>query len=93
MGHFYVNITTRKAPAGEIVNFLKAKGLTAFVIGGPGDYCTIYEEGCDAQDTDYLSSLLNEISSRFSCPAVGIINHDDDILAYELWANGVIVDS
>lgn len=93
MGNFYVNITTRKASAGEVVSFLKTKGLAAFVIGGPEDYCTIYEEGCDAQDTEHLSSLLGEISSRFSCPAIGILNHDDDILAYELWSNGEVVDS
>ena len=93
MGNFYVNITTRKAPTDEIVSLLKTKGLAAFIINGPDDYCTIYEEGCDAQDTEHLSSLLSDISTRFSCPAFGILNHDDDILAYELWSNGELVDA
>jgi len=92
MGNFYVNITTRKASAEEIIKYLKSINLTSFVIKGPDDYCTIYEEKCDEQDTKHISSLLKEISTNFSCPAIGMLNHDDDILAYELWSNGEKVD-
>jgi hypothetical protein len=92
MGNFYVNITTRKVSAEEIVNFLDSMNLSAFVIKGPDDYCTIYEERCDEQDTKHISSLLKDISNQFSCPAIGMMNHDDDILAYELWSNGEKVD-
>jgi hypothetical protein len=92
MGNFYVNITTRKVSVNELVDFLKSKSLNAFIIEGPNDYCTIYEEICDEQNTKHISSLLLEISNQFSCPAIGMLNHDDDILAYELWLNGEKID-
>ena len=92
MGNFYMNITTRKASSEEIIQYLKSKNLSAFVVKGPESYCTIYEEICDEQDTRHISSLLKEISGLFSCPAIGMLNHDDDILAYELWLNGEKVD-
>jgi len=92
MGNFYVNITTRKAQSNEIIDFLKSNNLSAYVIVGPPDFCTIYEQICDEQDKNHISALLREISVRFSCPAIGMLNHDDDILAYELWSNGEKVD-
>jgi hypothetical protein len=92
MGNFYVNITTRKADAEAILQYLKSRDLSAFIAKGPEDYCTIYEERCDEQDTRHITSLLKEISSQLNCAAIGMLNHDDDILAYELWLNGEKVD-
>ena len=92
MGNFYVNITIRKVTAQEILKYLEAKNLTAFVVESPEDYCTIYEEKCDEQDKQHITSLLKDISSQFMCPAIGVLNHDDDILAYELWSKGEKVD-
>ena len=70
MGNFYVNITTRKVSAEEIVKYMESMNLSAFVIKGPDDYCTIYEERCDEQDTRHITSLLKEISSKFNCAAI-----------------------
>lgn len=92
MGNFYVNITTRKAKTEDILNYLKANELSAYLIEGPEEYCTIYEEICDDQETGHISNLLKEISQEFNCSAIGMLNHDDDILAYELWSNGKKVD-
>jgi hypothetical protein len=92
MGNFYVNITTRKASQEKIVNFIKSKGLSAFVISGPDDYVSIYESICDEQNTKHISGLLEEISKQYSCPTIGMLNHDDSLLAYELWSNGEKVD-
>jgi hypothetical protein len=92
MGNFYVNITTRKASQADIINFLESKGLSAFVISGPDDYVCIYESICDEQNTKHISGLLKEISKKYSCPAIGMLNHDDSLLAYELWSNGEKVD-
>lgn len=92
MGYFYVNITTRKASTEEIGNYLRSKKMNAFVICGPDSYCTIYEEGCDEQDMSYISSLLKDISRRLSCTAFGVLNHDDDILMYEMWSKGEKLD-
>ena len=92
MGNFYVNITTKKASPEEILKYMNSMKMSAFVINGPGDFCTIYEEICDDQDTRHISSLLKDISNKFSCAAIGILNHDDDILAYELWSNGEKID-
>jgi hypothetical protein len=92
MGNFYVNITTRKAKTDEILIYLKSKKLSAYLIEGPKDFCAIYEEVCDDQQTGHISNLLKEISQGCNCAAIGMLNHDDDILAYELWLNGMKVD-
>ena len=92
MGNFYVNITTRRATAEDVLSYLKSKKLSAFIVKGPEDFCTICEERCDEQDTRHISTLLKEITNQFACPAIGMLNHDDDILAYELWSDGMKVD-
>ena len=92
MGNFYVNITTRKASKEQIIDFLESKGLSAFVIVGPDDYIAIFESVCDEQDTKYISGLLEQISKQYSCSAIGMLNHDDSLLAYELWSNGEKLD-
>ena len=92
MGNFYANITTRNAPAEKILDFLRSKRLFAILIKGPDNYCTIYEKICDQQNTSHISSLLRDISENFSCPAIGILNHDDDVLLFELWSGGIKVD-
>ena len=92
MGNFYANITTKKVSTDKIIEYLKSNELLAYIAKGPNDYCTIYEEICDEQDTQHISSLLEDISKKFECSAIGFINHDDDILAYELWEKGEKVD-
>jgi len=92
MGNFYVNITTRGAIIKDILDYLKSKKLSAYLIEGPKGFCTIYEEICDDQETKHISNLLEEITQECNCAAIGILNHDDDILAYELWSNGKKVD-
>jgi hypothetical protein len=92
MGCFYVNITTRKAQSHEVIDFLKSNNLSAYIIVGPEDFCSIYEQICDTQNMNHISAILCELSRHFSCPAIGVMNHDNDILAYELWLNGEKVD-
>lgn len=92
MGNFYANITTRNISVDLIKKYLKSNNLSAYVIKVANDYCAIFEAVCDEQNGDHISSLLKEISGQFSCPAIAVLNHDDDILAYELWLNGEKVD-
>lgn len=101
MGSFYVNITAN-TPAKEAVSFLKSKGSSAYVmptgeqIKGISAYviptgeqqCVIYESIIDTQDVLYLHTLLQELTTKKQCLALGVLNHDDDMLYLTLWDKG-----
>lgn len=87
MGSFYVNITANTA-AKEAVNFLKSKGSSVYVMPTDEHQCVIYEEKCDTQDIDYMYELLQALTAEQNCTALGVLNHDDDMLYLTLWNNG-----
>lgn len=92
MGNFYVNIVTKDVTKDNLVKFLESEKYSAFIISSPNDYCTVYEQKSGEFDTNTLTSLLQDISKHFSCSAFGVSNYDDDILAYELWHDGIKID-
>lgn len=87
MGSFYVNITANTA-AKEAVNFLKSKGLSAYVMPTGEQQCVIYEEQCDTQDIAHMYELLVALTAEQDCSALGVLNHDDDMLFLMLCSKG-----
>ena len=92
MGNFYVNITLRGPKQEEIGTALKALGRTAIVSPSKNDFTTVYDAECDEQDTGAISAFTKELSFRLSCPGWSVMNHDDDILLYELYDKGELID-
>lgn len=90
MGSFYVNITAR-TPAKEAVSFLENKGMNAYVMPTKENECVIFEEKCDTQDVAYLYELLVQLTSDKECSALGVLNHDDDMLFLMLCSKGELV--
>ena len=87
MGSFYVNITAN-TPAKEMVTFLKSKGSSAYVMPTKDQQCVIYEQECDTQDIAHMHELLIALTAEQDCSALGVLNHDDDMLFLMLCAKG-----
>jgi uncharacterized protein (TIGR03083 family) len=92
MGNFYVNITVRGPGQSEIEKALVNQRRTAAVSPTVDDFTVIYDEECDSQDPRRIRELTSHLSRTLTCPALAVLNHDDDILWYLLYQNGDLVD-
>jgi hypothetical protein len=90
MGNFYTNITLRCADRPAIEELLAREHRAAFV-GGTGQDTVIYDRQSD-QEIAPLEPLADSLSRSFSCAALAVLNHDDDILQYFLYEAGRKID-
>jgi hypothetical protein len=87
MGNFYTNITLLSSQKPAVVNYLRAKSRDAFVTAADR-FVVVYESASETQDEGVLCSLAAGLSEEFNCPALAVLNHDDDILCYFLFQSG-----
>lgn len=91
MGNFYTNITLRGADPAEVADVLRHAGRSAYVAPRHPGGTTVYDERCESQDPRLLGDLAASLSARWACPALAVLNHDDDILALALYQAGELV--
>ena len=92
MGSFYTNVTLRTADQTRIVEALKSSRRQALV-SPPANNCTVvFDRETEDQDIDVLNQLASALSGRLGCPALAVLNHDDDVLIYTLHERGQLVD-
>ncbi len=92
MGMKYANILIRCRDQKAVASLLSEARWTAYVSPPHKGYLVIYEEKCAELDTEAISELTKILSSSFNCPALGVLNFDDDIFWYTLYSRGRLLD-
>ncbi|PYS80731.1 MAG: hypothetical protein DMF67_19450 [Acidobacteria bacterium] len=92
MGNFYTNITLRGVGQDEVTEFLTRQGTNAYVTPTKNEFTVVCEERCDTQEQGELERVASELSARFHCPTLVVLNHDDDILWFKLYSDGAALD-
>lgn len=93
MGNFYTNITLRHADAAAVADALSTLGRSAYVAPVVHDTVVVFDEATERQDPDELARLAAALSERLDCAALGVLNHDDDVLHYTLHEPGRAPDA
>jgi hypothetical protein len=93
MGKFYTNLTTRGPSQAHITGLLRSLNRNAFLTPTTNDFTVIWDREWENQDTDLLASLALTLSTHLECPALATLNHDDDVLWYQLFNTGKLLDA
>ncbi len=93
MGNFYTNITLKGPQQEQVLEYLSSLKRSASVSPTINGLTVVLDEQCESQDITLLESLSADLSSKFDCPALAVLNHDDDILIYRFYKCGKLLDS
>ncbi len=90
MGNFYTNYTLRgpsQRAAAEVL-----AGRSAIVTPAENGCVVVFDKESDDQNQEVMAELASRLSGTLQCPLLAVLNHDDDILWYQLYLNGGLVD-
>lgn len=89
MGNFYTNYTLRGVGQQAVADVLT--GRSCFVTLPVNDTVVVFDAESD-QDQKLISELAAGLSAKLNCPVLAVMNHDDDILWYQLHVGGDLQD-
>lgn len=92
MGSFYTNITLKTADTDGVVTAVRQAGRTALIAPPENGATVVFDEASEQQDVEVLRDLAQHLARACKCPALAILNHDDDVLVYLLYDAGKLVD-
>jgi hypothetical protein len=90
MGNFYTNYTLKGVKQTAVARVLS--GRKCIVTPSVHDTVVVFDEQSDDQNFEVISTLASQLSVKLRCPVLAIVNHDDDILFYQLHNNGQLED-
>jgi hypothetical protein len=90
MGNFYTNYTLKGPRQDDVAAALR--GRKALVAPAQNGCVVAFDEQSDEQNQEIIVGLASELSRRFACPVLAVLNHDDDILWYQLYLRGEMTD-
>lgn len=90
MGNFYTNYTLRGPSQQSVARALA--GRSAIVTPVQDNCVIVFDEESDEQNDEVIAELASQLSGQLRCPLLAVLNHDDDILWYQLYLNGELVD-
>jgi hypothetical protein len=90
MGAFYVSYTVRGTDAEEVVRVLA--GRKAFVSPVRSGWVVVFDEESDNQHQGVIAKLAAHLSASLQATVLTVLNHDGDILRYQLYQSGALID-
>lgn len=93
MGNFYTNFTLKTSDTVGVAATLTKASRSALVSPAAGGYVVVFDEAADQQDTEVVEEVGSLLSGHHRCAVLAILNHDDDVLCYWLFAGGKRVDA
>jgi len=90
MGGFYTNYTLRGPSQRAVASALA--GRKAIVSPESSGCLVAYDEASDDQDGQAIAALALHLSRSLHCPVLAVLDHDDDILWYQLYEDGKLTD-
>lgn len=90
MGNFYTNVTLPGASFDSVVDVMRSLNRDAHV-DGDGKVVIVYDRLTDEQDTEILAALAERLATDTNGIAFAVLNHDDDILWFQLYRRDVLV--
>jgi hypothetical protein len=90
MGNFYVNLTVRHPDAKAVAAALADR--QGFVTPVDRGYVVVFDREMERQDPQIITILGQRLSRDLRSPVLAVLNHDDDVLAYQLFADGAVID-
>ncbi len=90
MGNFYANYTVRASDPQQVAAALA--GRTAAVTPVRNDCVVVFDAESENQDIDVISELASQLSGQLSSPVLAVLNHDDDVLWFQLYDKGKLSD-
>jgi hypothetical protein len=86
MGAFYVNYTVKGFDQKAVVRALS--GRKAFVTAERNGYIFVFDKEADAQNQEAIAKLAEQLSASLQSTLLTVLNHDSDILRYQLYEGG-----
>jgi hypothetical protein len=90
VGNFYTSITLRGASADRVVQVMTDLGRDAYVFSDDRTV-VVYDRESEEQDTEVLAALAERLATETSCVAFAVLDHDDDVLWFQLYDRDELV--
>ena len=91
MGAFYVNYTLRGTTQAAVVSVIGGRSAS---VTAPRNGCVVvFDQASDDQDLGAIAELASSMSRSLRCVVLATVNHDDDILFYQLYETGELTDN
>jgi len=90
MGAFYVNYTVKGADKKSVVCALASR--KAFVSPERNGCVVVFDEESDKQDQGVIAKVASHLSATLRTTVLAVLNHDSDILWYQLYKGGSLID-
>jgi hypothetical protein len=90
MGNFYVNHTVANTTVEAVAKVMI--GRPCIIASAENNYVVVYDAESDTQDPEVISELGEKLSRDLNTSVFAVLNHDDDILFFQLFENGEVTD-